>query len=250
MGERVITVDRLRARAEALRRLVADCSESPATGSGGLQLFGRGTLEIAAGLGRLEARTLRSVWNVQPGSYLDPEDEITPLLDSRSRRRGVDLRMLVDERAARANPLLASTEREGCRVAPVFLRMLVTDARVAVVEGLPCANGEPTAWWVEGGEVAAAAVHLWRDSLAISHPFPVPAAGLLTERQVDVARAMCRAVPDQRLAMQLGISLRSVEREVAAVVRHVGARCRGEAVLRLLGRHRDIPAARQGRRVG
>jgi len=152
--EQVITVDGLRGRAEALRRLVADLSDRPtAKDPGGLHLFGRGTLEITAGLRRLEARTRRSVWNVQPGLHLDPEDETTPLLDARSRRRGIELHLLVDERGARANPLLASTEREGCRVAPVFLRMLVADGHVAVIEGLACANGEPTAWCAEGGEV-------------------------------------------------------------------------------------------------
>jgi DNA-binding NarL/FixJ family response regulator len=119
-----------------------------------------------------------------------------------------------------------------------------------VIEGLACANGEPTAWCAVGGEVAATAVRLWKDSHAISRPLPVPAAGLLTVRQVVVARAMCRAVPDQRLALQLGISLRSVEREVAAVIGYVEASCRGEAVLRLLGRHRGSPVPHQRRRVG
>ena len=57
----------------------------------------------------------------------------------------------------------------------------------------------------------------------------------LTDRLVQVAFAVARGDKDTSTARRLGTSLRTIEREVSAVLSHLGVRTRQEAALALLG---------------
>lgn len=58
----------------------------------------------------------------------------------------------------------------------------------------------------------------------------------LNQRQLAVARSLCLGRTDATTARQLGISQRSVTRDVAALMDVTGATSRAEAVLDMLGR--------------
>ena len=57
-----------------------------------------------------------------------------------------------------------------------------------------------------------------------------------------MARGVCLGSTDAAIARQLGVSERTVAREVATILRVTGAGSRAEAVLNMLGRGRQSRA--------
>lgn len=203
----------------------------------GLALLGIGHAAVAPVKAELERRTRRSVWSLQPHPRFDPEDDSYDL-DARSRARGLDLVTITTARALRLNPLLTSLS-PGVRVGPVVSWMILIDRRAAVLDGPTTPEGEPTAWIATSGPFLEAAVELWDATSAESTPAladgtPPP----LGPRQLDVARGVCLGRTDGVIARHLGISERTVARDVAALLEVTGARSRTESILNMLGRGR------------
>lgn len=204
----------------------------------GLSLLGVGQSDVVAGLAELERRTRRSVWNSVPTLTFDPEDT-TYRLNARSRGRGVRVEMVTPARTVRFNPLLTSLV-PGVRVGPVLFKSIIVDERLAVLAGPDTIDGSTTAWLASGGELLEAALTLWRTAFAESRRvLPEGAGPPLNSRQLDVARGVCLGRTDAAIARQLGISERSVARDVAAILEVTQARSRAEAILNMLGRGRQ-----------
>lgn len=205
----------------------------------GLALLGIGHAAVAHAKAELERRTRASVWSLQPRPAFDPEDTSYEL-DERSRARGVDLRMITTRRSLRLNPLLTSL-CTGVHVGPVVAWLIVIDRRVAILDGPVTPAGDPTAWIATAGPLLTAALDVWDRTWSESSPALADATRApLLPRQVEVARAICLGRTDAAIARQLGVSERTVARDVAAILDVTGAGSRAEAVLNMLGRgHRS-----------
>jgi DNA-binding NarL/FixJ family response regulator len=120
---------------------------------------------------------------------------------------------------------------------PVFLRALVVDGREVLVGGPDDAWGRRTTWSTAIPAVVQGVVHLWEETLPWCEPIlPPGTAPPLTERQLDVARLLCVGEKDKSIARVLDLSPRTVERDVSALLRELGAGSRAEAVLLMRGR--------------
>lgn len=201
----------------------------------GLSLLGIGREEVAPAKAELERRTQQSVWSLQPHVRFDPEDEAYEL-EARSRARGIDLRMITSPRTLRFNPLLTSLST-GVHLGPVVSWMILVDRQFALLEGPTTITGDPTAWIATGGTFLKDALELWDCTWLESTP--VLASGArppLNARQIDVARGVCLGRTDAAIARQLGISERTVARDLAALLHVTSAGSRSEAILNMLGR--------------
>lgn len=201
----------------------------------GLSLLGVGQAEVMKALAGIELRTRQSAWSLHPRPTFDPED-VSYELEGRSRARGVDLQTIAPSRALRLNPLLTSLT-PGVRIGPVLFKCIIVDRQAAVMAGPDTVEGDTTALLASGGDFLRLARELWDASLAESRPALEPgAARPLNLRQLDVARGVCLGKTDAAIARQLGISERTVARDVAAILDVTSARSRGEAILNMLGR--------------
>ena len=204
----------------------------------GLSLLGIGQSDVMGRLASLESRTRRTVWNTIPTLVFDPED-VAYRLDSLSLGRGVDVQTITLPRALRFNPLLTSLNPR-VQVGPVLVKSIIVDAQVAVVAGPDTVHGDTTAWLATEGEVLTLALDVWSATRAESRPALAPGESPpLNERQLEVARAVCLGSTDAAIARQLGISQRTVARDVAAILEVTQAGSRAEAVLNMLGRGRQ-----------
>lgn len=204
----------------------------------GLTLFGVGQAQVMAGLDALERRTRRSAWNMNPNPSFDPEDAAYELED-RSTARGVDLQMVTTPRTVRLNPLLTSFSPK-LLLGPVTTRLIVVDQQVAVLQGPDTTAGETTAWIATSGDLLQAALDVWAAVVAESQPaLPDGAAPPLNHRQLAIARAVCLGNTDAAIARAVGVSQRTVERDISVIMTVTQATSRAEAVLNMLGRGRQ-----------
>ncbi|GAA1239264.1 helix-turn-helix transcriptional regulator [Oryzihumus leptocrescens] len=201
-------------------------------GSGGARLLGSTGEEVRATFEQLQAETQRSVWALapQPG---DPRTLHTEA-DECSRRRGLDLRTIVDEGAVQ-RPIAAPEVllRRQIRVAPVLLQMLLVDEDRIVVDGPRMTTGSRSGWLVWDPATVEAARSLWRSTEAASAQLP-PSAVFLSERQRRIAQGLVDGLTDGAMARALGVSLRTVASEVRTLMEAVEARSRYQAGMRLV----------------
>lgn len=204
----------------------------------GLALFGVGQSEVMAGLARLESMTRRSARSLLPNITFDPEDPGFDL-NPRSKGRGIELEAITSARTLRLHPLWTSF-CPWTRVGPVSLRMILVDDQFAVLEGPATPAGDTTAWLASGGELVDHARELWAATWSESRPVLEPGeAPPLNARQLNVARGVCLGKTDAAIARQVGISERTVARDVSTILDVTGAGSRAEAVLNMLGRGRQ-----------
>ncbi|MGZ4438323.1 MAG: helix-turn-helix transcriptional regulator [Nocardioidaceae bacterium] len=192
-----------------------------------VQPVGVGPQGIQAGFERLERRTRSSVWNMQRNLPFDPNRPGNEL-DERSRRRGVELRLVVSPIARRLNPLLPCVVPT-VRLGPVPLPMLVIDEAAVVLPGPPSPQGEWTVWLVTNSDVARSAVEVYASCWAASSPWNEAGRPPLTERQFAVACLLSAGLKDDAIARQLRVSRRTVVAEVEVILGFLGARSRFEA---------------------
>jgi DNA-binding CsgD family transcriptional regulator len=237
MTAEVTTTD-VRLMGERLRREVYDAAMKwePHRRDNVVVPFGFGVEQIHDGLRALEPTVRCSVWNRQPGLRYMPGTRMSEL-DQRSRRRGLELRFLTDGHPETRHPLLQSVEQGAARVTSADIQVLVTDEAHVVCEGPHTRSGEITAWRLIGPCLLEAGLRLMRECWATARPAELPATAsrLLDARELQVADALCLGRDDRRIAHDLGISVRSVQRDVRTVLAHLGARTRSEAVARILG---------------
>ena len=206
-----------------------------------LTLLAVGQTQVVTELTRLERRTQRSAWSLNPRPSFDPEDGAYAL-EARSRGRGVDLQMITPARSLRFNPLLTSLSPE-VRLGPVLVKAILVDEQAAVLAGPETAAGDTTAWLARNGEFLDRTLELWGASVAESEPALADGTQPpLDQRQLDVARGVCLGRTDAAIARRLGISQRTVARDVAAILDVTRSRSRAEAVLNMLGRGRQSRA--------
>lgn len=210
---------------------VAAVTADPA--SGGARLLGSTGNEVRATFEQLEQETRRSVWALAP----EPGDPRTlhTEADERSRRRGLDLRTIVDETATH-RPIAAPEVllRHQMRVAPVLLQMLLVDEERVVIDGPRVTPGSRSGWLVWDPTTVEAACSLWRSTEAASVQLPSSAV-FLSNRQRRIALGLVDGLTDGAMARSLGVSLRTVASEVRLLMQAVDARSRYQAGVRLAG---------------
>lgn len=199
-----------------------------------LRLLGEGVVAITRGLARLEPKARRSVWNLQPQMLFDPEDPAFDATD-RSRERGLDLALVTTAESARRNPLLGSIYSV-TRIGPVFTQAILVDDTLAVVSGPRSAAGAATAWTTVHPALVGRVREIWHATVALSQPLLPDGVPPLDRRQLQVACLLACGETDGSMARRLGVSLRTVERDVRSVLDFLGARSRTEAVLVMRGR--------------
>ncbi|SDS32499.1 regulatory protein, luxR family [Nocardioides scoriae] len=194
-----------------------------------------GLAALIGELRRLEPQVRRSSWVMQPQYAYDPEDPGIELT-RQARSRGVDDRLITRPATLRTHPLLPSIFPHAL-VGPVFLRAMVIDDRLALIGGPDDAFGNRVSWRTTSREIVDAVLALWHDTAAHCRPVLEPhQQPPLTLRQLDVARLLCVGEKDKAIARLLDLSARTVEREVSAILRSLGASSRTEAVLLMRGR--------------
>ncbi|MGZ4598993.1 MAG: hypothetical protein ACXVGS_03935 [Oryzihumus sp.] len=202
-------------------------------GVGGARLLGSTGEEVRSTFEQLERETQRSVWALAP----EPGDPRTlhTAADERSRRRGLDLRTIVDGSATQ-RPIAAPEVllRHQIRVAPVLLQMLLVDGDRIVIDGPRMTAGSRSGWLVWDPATVDAARSLWRTTEAASVQLP-PSAVFLSERQHRIAQGLVDGLTDGAMARALGVSLRTVASEVRMLMEAVDARSRYQAGMRLVG---------------
>lgn len=224
-------VTALRGQSAEILRLLG---ERAAARSPGLRAI-VGAPALGVELVRLAPTARASARVFQPQYGYDPEDPGVPLTRE-ARRRGVETVLVTRPATVATHPLLSSMF-PNTLLGPCFLRALVIDESQALVGGLDDAHGNRVSWVTERAELVDALNDLWRATVPLCEPIlpngdPPP----LSERQLEVARLICLGEKDDAIARDLSVSVRTVEREVAAVLAVLGARSRAEAVLAMRGR--------------
>jgi DNA-binding CsgD family transcriptional regulator len=224
-------VRELRTLADSVRDEIGDAARA---GADGMRLL-VGVGAMVDELSVIEPRAARSVWNMQPRASFDPEDPGYDLTES-SIARGIETQLVTRASTLSVNPLLGAIY-PNARICPVFLRAIIVDEQVVVVEGLDTVEGFATAWLTTRSDFVVPILEIWRRTLAMSRPLLGPGEDPpLTRRQVKVACLLGLGEKDQTIARRLGLSGRTVEREVRAILEALGARGRTEAVMLMRGR--------------
>lgn len=222
----------LRGLADDVRARVA---ESVRRGTGADLRHLVGVQEMVAELRRVEPLARRTCRVMQPQYFYDPEDPGVQLTRV-ARARGVPTELITRPRTVETHPLLPSIF-PNTLLGPVFLRSMVVDGELAIVEGLDTAAGDRTSWATSRPEIVESLVALWDRTVPLCAPILPPGTPPpLTERQLEIARLIAVGEKDQTIARLLHLSERTVEREVGRVLRELGARSRAEAVLLMRGR--------------
>ncbi|WP_323095469.1 helix-turn-helix transcriptional regulator [Intrasporangium sp. YIM S08009] len=208
----------------------------------GFRMIGAGVDQIAQGLAAIEPRTRRTVESVQPTSMFNPNDR-TQTLDEASVSRGVTMRLVGSERAFAMNPMLVAVHPQA-RVGPTVARFILIDRSAAVVGGPPDPRGFPTAWLATREDMVHRVRDLWERTWARATPVVPPGEQPpFSRRQYEVARRLALGAKDQAIARELGVSVRTVATDIAALVAALGARNRVEVVLILRGGRGDSAPA-------
>ena len=131
--------------------------------------------------------------------------------------------------------LLLAGEPDDCYafgVAPVQMKIL--DADLVVVQG-PFVEDELTLMALSSPGFVAAAGTYWQAVLASSFPAVEAGQGFrkLTDRQRQILALLATDAKDEAIAASLGVSVRTVRTDVAAILKLLGVRSRFAAGLRV-----------------
>lgn len=229
-------------KCERLKGTISSLTIQAMAGSAadGLQLVGSGS-SLVPGLAKLYTLARRSVWNMQLRMWFEPRDPFAPAKRDVLDRR-LDGRLLVGPGVLETHPLVAS-EHPQARVGPVHLPAVIIDRNCAVVAGSTAPDGAPTAWLTTRTDLISELLEVWQATWAASTPIR-EATGVtpLTPRQFEVARRIALGETDQAIARALRVSQRTVTSEVQAIMRHLGAPNRSEAILAMRGHRGHAPA--------
>lgn len=123
--------------------------------------------------------------------------------------------------------------------APVPAQMIIFDRRMVVLEG-PALGGERTAMAVTDPDVMTAAWCYWNSlrplAVSVHDAFGHDPLARFSPRQREILHLLADDRTDQVIAMRLDLSLRTVQYEVAAIMRILNVRSRfgaGMAIGRL-----------------
>ncbi|MFJ2740009.1 LuxR C-terminal-related transcriptional regulator [Streptomyces sp. NPDC087440] len=258
---RVVSVQRgievlLRRQEEALIRRQADLARSKAAAAGAVREYAAlrpntvsdGT-ERLVGLDAIQARleTLtcelgEECLSIMPGGAQSKESlEASRPLDEEAMSRGVRMLAVYQESARNDSATLGyarwTAERGGqVRTSPLLPpRLLIFDRTVAVVPIDP-ANSRLGALCTRAPGIVASLVALFEQTWAAAVPFgtdlePVPEGGLSpTER--ELLKLLGCGMTDEAAGKKLGISLRTVRRQMSGLMERLHASSRFEAGLK------------------
>lgn len=199
-----------------------------------LRPFAVGHEQLRPRIAELEQRTRTSLVNMQSRWRTDPAERQRPL-DEHSVVRGVRVTLVVPRRVIDLSPLLPSMHPD-LWIAPVVQDAMLIDDVLALLPGGLDDEGSLTFWLTMDHELVSR-VRGIRDALFAEGRRASEFLGQepLTPRQLDIALALARGDKDTTTARRHNASLRTIEREVSAVLRHLGVRTRHEATLAILG---------------
>ncbi|MET9856272.1 LuxR C-terminal-related transcriptional regulator [Streptomyces sp. NPDC006450] len=239
-------------------RMISDLRRgpSPAPGHGGAyggRAGAGGGGEVLIGIDAVQARleliadrAVSEICTFMPGgAQSDAAIEAARENDSRLLGRGVGVRTVCLD-SVRGNPPTFDYARwlsdngGGVRTVPTLpLRMILVDRAHALVPLDPADTRAGAVVLHLPGAVAALTAlfeQVWEASLPLGCDRPRDEGTGLTPPERELLRLLSRGMTDQAAAHQLGVSLSTVRRCMAALMERLGARSRFEAGLRVAQR--------------
>lgn len=180
------------------------------------------------------------VRNMQTNLKFDPDDPSFEL-NHRSWARGVDCLIVTTERALRTNPIMMAHLSHRVWIGPVLINMILINDEFVVVEGIRRPDGSSTTMCSSRSEVLQIVQSVFTTTLAASDQAFPPGTISPSCRQIQIARGMARGWSDSHLSHELGVSQRTVERDIAALYVFLGASNRSDAISRMNGRIYEEP---------
>lgn len=182
-----------------------------------------------AELARLEQSVRHSVRNSVVGDNFDASGR-TSRLNASARRRGIVAERIISPRTAAAFTLVPLTAMYANRlvVAPVRSTMILTDQSVLTFAGPMGEDEFTTMWRSRSPEVVDAAVQLTDAQLAEGEPLELLPVNDVNERRLHVLIGVLQGQTDTAIAHALAISMRTVERDIAALKELAGVASRVE----------------------
>jgi DNA-binding CsgD family transcriptional regulator len=169
-----------------------------------------------------------------PDSYEANEDEIQSLIDDRVAYRVIYARQALEAPGRMANVWDGVREGEQARVAgSLSLKLALADDQVALVNSTNDFDVE-TAYLVHPSALLDALSELfeatWQRSVALNQAVESSkSAGVLGGVRQDLLGMLAAGATDETIARTFGMSVRTVQRHVHAIMNHVGADTRFQA---------------------
>lgn len=188
------------------------------------RMFGSGSDEIARRMAFFEERTRNSLWNFRDRAVFDPHGYIEQL-DARSRARGVReidiISPYVYESCA-----VPGLIRPGTMIGPAAFQGIILDGGVVLFAGSPTPKGQPTAWVTQHRSIVDRTLTLWDEIRRLAKP--IPARTGPDRDELRIAELIARGHTNRRIAATVGVSVRTLERRIAALERHLKVSDRAE----------------------
>lgn len=194
---------------------------------------------FAAGLGAPDkvmewSRTWSHVRSTQATGYLGRVEASLPN-NRRVLADGLDMESIWDDGQLdpAARELLIAEDHPCYRFGTVPIEMKIVDRRAVMLVG-PIVDGEPSVMVIRRAEVLASAASYWRAVRRGSHlaTDDTSPAATVTRRQRQIVALLAEDHCDDAIAECLGVSVRTVRADIAAVMRTLGVRTRFAAGLR------------------
>jgi DNA-binding CsgD family transcriptional regulator/sugar-specific transcriptional regulator TrmB len=225
----------------AITRMVADSADVFSSDDGHSERL----LGLDAIQNRLEAmgRTMRTECSgVHPGASQRPEDMAAARpVNEEAMARGVTFRTLFqdsvrNDRATVAHANWLMERRGEVRTAPVIpQRIVITDRAHALVPLDPTDTRKGALYVTEPGIVAALVdlfEHAWATAVPLGATRPQDPDEGLSEYERELLRLLGSGLTDEAAGHRLGVSLRTIRRQMASVMERLNASSRFEAGLK------------------
>jgi len=174
------------------------------------------------------ARTWSHVRSTQATGYLARVEASLPT-NRRVLSDGLDMESIWDDGLleSSARELLVAEDHPCYRLSAVPIEMKIVDHRAVVLVG-PIVDGEPSVMVARRPEVLAAAGAYWRAVRRVSHLATDDTSPpvTVTRRQRQIVALLAQDHCDDAIAESLGVSVRTVRADIAAIMRTLGVRSR------------------------
>jgi DNA-binding CsgD family transcriptional regulator len=215
------------------RELAARLAREPVPG---VELHTGGLVRINAWMAEA-CRTWSELLSIRP-SATSTHMRVSLPQNRRLLENGLRMVSILDNDGVRpdARVLLANEPTGDYRFGVGPVQMKLIDHRTLLLEG-PVIDEEESVMAVTSGPCIEAAWHYWEAALDSSYPArgSVPPPADLTPRQHQIVALLAADLGDDAIAEALGVSVRTVRSDVAAILSALGVRSRFAAGLRLSG---------------
>lgn len=180
------------------------------------------------------ARAWRHVRSTQSDGRLDRVERSLP--NNRAcLASGLDMRSVWDEGGLDpiVRRLLECEDDPSYHFSTAPVEMKIIDRKAVMLHG-PLLDGQPSVMLVRRSEVMAAAVRYWHAVWALAHRAVDDALDpvAMTKRQRQIVELLARDECDDSIAALLGVSVRTVRSDIAALMQELGVRSRFAAGMR------------------